>query len=124
MSKTKKDPKKSPPQDKKKEADEKTEQETEKTKPEEGQKVIPALDFSSLVLPFFTHALITLGQIDEKSDKEKAEDMELVKRLIDLLDMFKNRTEGNLKPEEKQFLDSCLHQLRMAYMEKTDIIKI
>jgi len=124
MSNNKKTSPKSPQKKTEKKTSKETKKETKKIPPEETQKVLPALDFSSLVLPFFTHALITLGQIDEKPDKEKVEDIELVKRLIDLLDLFKDKTAGNLKPEEDQFLSSCLHQLRMAYMEKANIIKI
>ena len=48
----------------------------------------------------------------------------LVKRLIDLLDLMKDRTEGNLKNEEEAFLDSCLHQLKLSYMEEAKIIKL
>jgi len=95
-----------------------------KDKTEEASFVIPALEFSSIVLPFFSQALISLGQIgEEKKDKDE-KNLELSKRLIDLLDLLKEKTEGNLKPEEEQFLDASLHQLKMAYMEKAKIIKL
>ncbi|NQT78845.1 MAG: DUF1844 domain-containing protein [Candidatus Aminicenantes bacterium] len=97
---------------------------TKKEPPEEKKGIIPPLDFSSLVLPFYTQALIKLGLVkDPLTDKEN-EDLELVKRLIDLLDLLKERTKGNLKPEEEKFLDACLHQIRLAYMEKTKTINL
>ena len=80
---------------------------------EEEKEILPPLDFSSLVLPFFTQALIKLAQLDQGETTDQADKLELVKRLIDLLDMLKSRTQGNLKTEEQQFLDQCLHQLRM-----------
>lgn len=105
-------------------AKEKTEEKTEKKKTEDAQEILPPLDFSSLILPFYTQALIKLGlAADPLSDKEGI-NLELAKRLIDLLDLFKERTKGNLKSDEEKFLIACLHQLKMVYMEKAKIIKL
>jgi len=94
------------------------------TDKDNNQKIIPPIDFSSLVLPFFTQALIELGQKNDPKDKKEKKNFDLAKRLIDLLDLLKERTKGNLKPEEEKFLNSCLHQLKIAYMEKAKIIKL
>jgi hypothetical protein len=102
---------------------EKPEEKTEEKKIEEAQELLPALDFSSLILPFYTQALIKLGLVTDPFSDKEGENLELAKRLIDLLDLFKERTEGNLKPEEEKFLIACIHQLKMAYMEKAKIIK-
>jgi len=91
---------------------------------DEAPLVLPPLEFSSLVLPFFTQSLILLGQIEEEKEKKKNENLDLAKRLIELLDLLKEKTKGNLKTEEEQFLDSSLHQLKLAYMEKANIIKL
>lgn len=88
------------------------------------ETVIPPLDFSSLVLPFYTQALLSLGAEKEKESDKENKTLELVKRLIDLLDLLKERTQGNLKPEEEKFLTSCLHQLKLSYMERAKIIKL
>ncbi len=96
---------------------------TRKEKKEEVPIVIPPLDFSSIVLPFFTQALVSIGQIKEDEEK-KENNLDLAKRMIDLLDLLRDRTKGNLKPAEEQFIDSGLHQLKMAYMEKAKIIKL
>jgi len=90
----------------------------------ESKEPIPPLDFSSIVLPFFTQALIKLGQIKDPIVNKEDENLVLAKRLIDLLDLLNERTKGNLKSEEEKFLSSCLHQLRMAYLEKANIIKL
>ena len=114
---------------KKTEERQKEEKQTEKKQPEETHKeeakeILPPLEFSSLILPFYTQALIKLGLARDPISDTMTENLELVKRLIDLLDLLKKRTEGNLEPEEGRLLVSCIHQLRMAYMEKADIIKI
>ena len=97
---------------------------TKKKKPEVSQAIIPPLDFSSLVLPFYTQAVIKLGLAKDPLTNKEEENLELAKRLIDLLGILKKTTKGNLKSEEEKFLDACLHQLRTAYMEKLDIIKL
>lgn len=98
--------------------------ENKKEKKDEVPFVIPPLEFSSLVLPFFTHGLILLEQIEEDKEIKEHNNLDLAKRLIELLDLLKEKTKGNLKTEEEQFIDSSLHQLKLAYMEKTKIIKL
>jgi hypothetical protein len=88
------------------------------------REIIPPLDFSSLILPFYTQAIIKLGMAKDPFTNKEQISLELAKRLIDLLDLLKERTEGNLKPEEEKFLAACLQQLKMAYMEKANIIKL
>lgn len=126
--KKKEDPKakgKKTPEKKEAERDEKQEDKTEKTQDKtEPERILPPLDFSSLVLPFFTQALIELGETENPEAKNAEENLKLTQRLIDLLDMLKEKTAGNLKPEEEIFLDQCLHQLKMAYMERAKIITL
>jgi hypothetical protein len=92
--------------------------------PEEIPIPIPPLDFSSLVLPFLTQALISLGQINDLKIKREEEHLELSKRLIDLLDLLKDKTKGNLDDAEQKFIESSLQQLKISYMEKAKIIKL
>lgn len=99
-------------------------EESKKEEKEEVPFVLPPLEFSSLVLPFFTQGLLSLGQIKEQEEKEDTRNLSLAKRMIELLDLFKERTKGNLKPEEEKFIESSLHQLKLSYMEKAKIIKL
>lgn len=93
-------------------------------KREEAQEILPPLDISSLILPFYTQALIKLGMAEDPISHKEEVSLDLAQRLIDLLDLFNEKTKGNLKPEEEKFLKACLHQLKMAYMEKAKIIKL
>ena len=101
--------------------EDKKEEKRDKTEP---KKMLPPLDFSSLVLPFFTQALIELGETEDPEAKNIEENLKLTQRLIDLLGLLREKTHGNLKSEEEIFLDHCLHQLRLAYMEKAKIISL
>ncbi|MFB0566741.1 MAG: DUF1844 domain-containing protein [Candidatus Aminicenantaceae bacterium] len=99
-------------------------QKAKKGKIEEKKEFLPPLDFSSLAFPFFTQALIKLGQAEDPITKKNEVNLEFAKRLIDLLDLLKDRTKGNLKLDEEKFLSASLHQLKMIYMEKAKIIKL
>lgn len=83
-----------------------------------GGEYLPPLDFSSIVFPFYTQALLRLGVLEDPSHSEQKINLELARRLIDILDLLKDRTKGNLKPEELNFLEACLQQLKMGFLER------
>ncbi len=105
--------------------DKKIKKEEKKTETPENQKeVLPPLDFSSLFLPFYTQALFKLGISEDPVSQKIDENIDLAKRLIDLLNLLKEKTKGNLNAEEETLLNNGLHQLKMLYMEKAKIIKL
>jgi len=85
---------------------------------------LPPLDISSLVLPFYTQALLKMGLIEDPEGEAGEASLDLAKRMIDLLELFKDKTQGRLEPEEQKFLESILHQLKMHYMDKAKIISL
>ena len=80
---------------------------------------LPPLDFGSIVFPFYTQALVKLGAMEDPLGKGPSENPAFARRLIDILDLLKDRTKGNLEPDEEKFLESCLTQLKSAYLEKS-----
>jgi hypothetical protein len=88
------------------------------------QEFLPPLDFSSIVLPIFTQALLKLGLLGEPEKADPELNLELARRLIDILDLLKDRTKGNLSREEESFLDACLRQLKAGFLEKAKIINL
>ena len=78
----------------------------EKKNSEEPQEFLPPLDFSSIVFPFYTQALVKLGLMEDPLKNVAEENLEFAKRLIDMLDLLKERTAGNLKEDEEKFLES------------------
>ena len=102
---------------------------TDRKQPEAGgareeDTFLPPLEFSSIVAPFYTQALLKLGLLPDPSGAEPEENLPLVRRLIDLLDLLKDRTQGRLEPEEEKFFESILSQLKMHFIQKTDAIKL
>ncbi|MCJ7644400.1 MAG: DUF1844 domain-containing protein [Candidatus Aminicenantes bacterium] len=89
----------------------------------ENKEYLPPLEFGSLVFPFYTQAIIKLGMIEDPVSGQVSGNPELAKRLIDLLDLLKDRTKGNLEPDEEKFLEACLSQLKMGYLKQTNALK-
>jgi Domain of unknown function (DUF1844) len=89
-----------------------------------GPEFLPPLDFTSIVLPFYTQALLQLGLLGDPDKPGPEVNLDLARRLIDLLNLLKERTKGNLLADEEKFLDSCLQQLRMAFLQKSKIISV
>jgi hypothetical protein len=80
---------------------------------------IPPADFRIVVSTFATQAAVALGQIENPVTKKSGIDLPQAKFAIDLLDVLKQKTAGNLDAEESGFLEDCLYQLRMLYIDKS-----
>jgi hypothetical protein len=89
-----------------------------------GREFVPPLEFSSIVILLYFPALIQLGLVEDPATGERGENLVLAKRNIDLLDLLKDRTKGNLEGEEEKFLEGVLDQLKLAYLKKADIVKM
>lgn len=86
---------------------------------EKKNRFIPPLDITSLLVPFYTQALVKLGEINDPLSGKAEIDLEYARRLIDLIDLFKEKTKGNLTGEEENFLDTILYQLKRTFVEKS-----
>ncbi|MBC7361109.1 MAG: DUF1844 domain-containing protein [Candidatus Aminicenantes bacterium] len=91
---------------------------------ENSQEFMPPLDFSSIVFPLYTQALIKLGLLEDPKSNQLETNLEYAKRLIDILDLLKDRTKGNLEPDEENFLEAILSQLKLHYLKKIGAIKL
>ena len=90
----------------------------------EAPEFLPPLEFSSVVLLLYFPALIQLGLVEDPATGKVRANLGLAKRNIDLLDLLRDRTKGNLALEEEKFLDGALDQLKLAYLQKADIVKM
>ena len=79
--------------------------------------------FSQLVITFYNSAWQGLGKIMDPTTGKVERNLEIARNSIDILDMLKRRTAGNLQPDEESFLDQALYQLRMNYVEELEADK-
>lgn len=72
--------------------------------------------------PIFLDLVISVGAgalqvlVFEPDDKD-GPNLDLARYSIDMLELLKVKTKGNLEKDEEKFLDETIHQLRMKYVE-------
>jgi hypothetical protein len=99
-------------------AKEEFEQESRKGR-EEGRAPLPEVSFATFVFSLSSSALVHLGEIPEPESKRTQVDLTLAKQIIDTLGMLKEKTKGNLEPDEERLLTSVLYDLRMRFVQKS-----
>ena len=87
-----------------------------------GERETPAssaapIDFNTLVLGLASTALIHLGETAHPETKKTELNLDLARQSMDLLGMLRDKTRGNLTPEEEKFFDSILADLRLRFVE-------
>jgi len=76
-----------------------------------------SIDFTAFLLGFASSALIHLGLQPHPETGALGPDPTLARQSLDLLAMLREKTRGNLTPEEDKFFDSLLTDLRLRFLE-------
>jgi hypothetical protein len=82
----------------------------------EAQSVDPSVSFVSLVVSLGSSALVHLGEIAEPGAPGPTKNLPLARDTIDVLQVLKDKTKGNLDDDETKLLDALLFDLRTKYM--------
>jgi hypothetical protein len=77
----------------------------------------PSSLFSLLVLSLGNAALVGLGLVPEPDTGKTAFNLELAEQNIEMLSMLKEKSRGNLDPDEQHLIDGLLYDLRLKYVE-------
>lgn len=88
-----------------------------KSKKTRDARYVPA-DFGSFVVSLGTNCMIHLGHIAHPETQQTAKDMASAKHTIDLLEMLREKTEGNLVDEEVKLINSLIYDLKAAYVQE------
>jgi hypothetical protein len=78
---------------------------------------LPEINFTSFIFSLSTSALIQLGEIEDPFTQKKSKNLPIAKQTIDLIGMLREKTKGNLTPEEEKFIEQVLFDLRMRYVK-------
>jgi hypothetical protein len=81
----------------------------------EAAKRMPA--FENLVRMLGSNAAMVLGAYADPRTGQPVVDPEAARELIDMLDALREKTKGNLAPEEDNLLLDLLGKLKMTYLE-------
>ena len=78
--------------------------------------------FIEFVMMQAQNAAFMLGQIPHPQTGKADVNLEMAQLLIDQLVMIQEKTKGNLTAAEQNFLQNTLYELRMAYVEVTNVL--
>jgi len=84
---------------------------------ETSSETLPEINFSTFVISLSTQALMHLGEIGNPISGKVETDVPVAKQMIDILAMLKDKTRGNLDPNEDRLMQDILFDLRMKYVE-------
>ncbi|MBI5893901.1 MAG: DUF1844 domain-containing protein [Deltaproteobacteria bacterium] len=77
---------------------------------------LPPVDFSNLILSLSTSVLINLGEVPDPVTNKKDKNLEMARQTIDIIELLKDKTKGNLTEGEGKLVDAVLYDLRMRYV--------
>ncbi len=91
---------------------------------------LPPMNFVTLVLSLSTSALVHLGvapsgpgseagsggEAEPGSETPPEKNLPLARQTIDILDMLREKTQGNLTDEEDKLLEHVLHDLHLRFV--------
>jgi hypothetical protein len=77
--------------------------------------------FDKFVASLYMTSLMQLGLAAPQGAKPEV-DLIGARQTIDTLAMLQQKTKGNLTPAEENMLQNCLYELRMAYLEVTNLL--
>jgi hypothetical protein len=83
-----------------------------------------AMTFQTLVLSLSTTAMLQMGLMASPGQPEVEKDINGAKQTIDILQILKDKTSGNLSAEESQLLEASLFDLKMWYLKASANIRL
>ena len=79
------------------------------------------VSFDKFVASLYMSTLVQLGLAAPQGEKPEV-DLIGARQTIDTIAMLQEKTKGNLTPQEDGMLQNILYELRMAYLEVTNLI--
>ncbi|MCX6112753.1 MAG: DUF1844 domain-containing protein [Proteobacteria bacterium] len=78
------------------------------------------IDFATFLMSLASAAYCSLGIVPNPITKKTEKNLVLAKQQINLLELIKEKTKGNLNKDEEQLMESILYQLHMTYVKSTE----
>jgi hypothetical protein len=74
------------------------------------------VSFSTLILSLASSAVLALGLEKNPQTGQIEKDLDVARFNIDMLNLLKGKTKGNLDKDEQHFLESVIADLQMKYI--------
>jgi len=79
----------------------------------------PGTPFTNFVEPLIAQAYMSLGMLANPYQPQAKIDVASARQMIDILTLLHEKTLGNLTPDEEDFLNTHLGELKLAYVKRT-----
>lgn len=79
----------------------------------------PGTAFTDFVEPLIAQAYMSLGMLRNPYQPKPTVDAPAARQMIEILTMLKEKTAGNLTPDEDDFLTTHLGELKLAFVQRT-----
>jgi hypothetical protein len=79
------------------------------------------MTFERFMASLYMTGMLQLGLMQEQGGQPRI-DLLGARQTVDTLGLLAEKTKGNLTPAEDNFLQNCLYELRMAYVEVTNAL--
>lgn len=99
----------------KKESKKTTQKKVEKGKQDSAQ--FSEINFATFILSMSSSAMLHMGEVPYPETGKTEKNLLLAKQSIDIIEMLKEKTKGNLTSDEKTLIDNVLYDLRMRYVK-------
>lgn len=76
--------------------------------------------FTQLLYLFYSSAMVSMGKLKNPATDKIERDLTQAKQSIDILEMLKIKTKGNLSDTESKTLDHFLTDLRLNYVDESN----
>jgi len=78
----------------------------------------PPVNFTNFVISLSTSALFHFGDFPEFEGGKAEKNLPAAKQTIDILDMLREKTKGNLDENETSLIEGVLYELKMRYVKE------
>ena len=82
----------------------------------------PGTPFANFIEPLIAQAYMSLGLLRNPYQPQSKIDTNAARQMIEILTLLKEKTNGNLDPDEQDFLETHLGELKLAFVQRTKSI--
>ena len=82
----------------------------------------PSTPFTNFIEPLIAQAYMSLGMLRDPYRPQAKVDAGAARQMIEILTLLREKTQGNLTPDEDDFLETHLGELKLAFVQRTKSI--
>lgn len=82
----------------------------------------PNTPFTNFLEPLIAQGYMSLGMLRDPYRPQAKVDPAAARQMIEILTLLRDKTKGNLTPDEEDFLETHLGELKLAFVQRTKSI--